>query len=232
MKDMQKKEWKSAVCAYIPAMITVAIGIVTLVLYALFSPQKTVVTYLMIPGITVVPFILIFLNRKLGLGVPAPVFSLICLHFIWSVHVGTAMGMYKILPWWDLLVHGFFGTLGCAVIYYMFIKFEGKKPRPVNYLIIILAVIGLAGLWEIFEFVCDLILHNDVQNVQSAIARGANPLTDTMTDIIIAIAGALIFYAILIVRHIIGVKKSGETRPRESLKGGDEIQTAQEREEE
>lgn len=232
MKSLQKDNKGRAIFAYMPAIITVAIGIITLVLYALFSPKKTIVTYLMIPGITVIPFILIFLNRKLKLGVPSALFPLICLHFIWSVHVGTAMGMYKVLPWWDLLVHGYFGLLGCAVVYYMFINFEGKKPGPINYISIFIIVVGLAGLWEIFEFTCDLIFHNDVQNVQSAIARGGNPMADTMTDILIAMLGALIFYAILLVRHIIEVKKSCETQPLESLKSGDEMLTEQERGEE
>lgn len=199
---MQKNSKEKAIIAYLPAIITVAIGIATLILYACFSPKKTVVTYLMIAGISLLPALLIWLNRKFDLGVPSLLFPLICLHFIWSVDVGTAMGMYKTLPWWDLFVHGYFGVLGCAVIYFMFIKFEGKKPSPLNYALIFIALVGLAGLWEIFEFTCDLIFHNDVQNVYSAIARGGNPMADTMTDILIAMAGALLFYGCLLVRFL------------------------------
>ncbi len=197
-----KTQKKTAIASYIPAFITAAIGVATVIIYLLLIPAATVMTCLLIAAISVIPFIMTFVNNALKLGVPVPLLALIFLHFMWSVDVGTAMGVYKALPWWDLFVHGYFGLLASALLYCLFIRFEGKKPDVLHCFVIALMVVGLAGLWEIFEFTADAIFHNDIQNVQSALDAGKPALLDTMTDIMIAIVGSALFFAgDAIVRH-------------------------------
>ena len=56
---------------------------------------------------------------------------------------------------------------------------------------IILFILGLVALvavsWEIFEFVCDKIFKKDAQYVQKT------GVDDTMTDMIVALVGAILF---------------------------------------
>ncbi len=192
---------------YLPAIVTALLAVITLILYATVITEHEVSKYLCICFIPAVPFALIFLNRKFTLGIPRYLIMLVCLHLILSVDGGTAMGLYGRLPWWDLMVHGFFGFLGCAFFYYLYFRFEKQPPKPIHMIVFLLLTIALAGIWEMYEFVADLILHSDMQGVEGALAQGISPLTDTMTDMMIAIAGAVLFYAALFIRKVFFPKR-------------------------
>ena len=68
---------------------------------------------------------------------------------------------------------------------------------------IFLAVMGLAGLWEVWEYICDrLFVGNDAQNIAGSIASGVSVMTDSMTDIMISIPGVFLFYLLLLIDKI------------------------------
>ena len=204
---MQKKSLRSF-SDYLPAIVTALLAVVTLILYEAIIEEHEVSDYFGICFIPIVPFVLIFINRKFKLDIPRYLIILICLHFVLAVYGGTAMGMYKLLSWWDLLVHGYFGFLGCAIFYYLYLRIEKQKPKPIHYIMFVLLTVSLAAIWEVGEFVADLFLHSDMQGVEAALQQGISPLTDTITDIMIAVVGAALFYAALFVIKVISKHKT------------------------
>ena len=62
---------------------------------------------------------------------------------------------------------------------------------------------GLAGLWEIWEFVAGSITGEDPQNILGSVAAGHSPVFDTMTDMIITMAGVGVFYVKMIILRIV-----------------------------
>lgn len=185
---------------YLPAITTAFLAVVTIILYATFISEKKTSAYLAVAFIPLLPLVLTFLNRKQKLGFPRYLIILICLHIVLSVYAGTAMGAYQI-SWWDLLMHGYFGFLCCAALYYLYIRFENGQPKWRHLVMFIILTIGIATGWEIYEYVADLFLHSDMQGIESAIEQGIPPLTDTITDIIIAIVGAVVFYVFLWIKN-------------------------------
>lgn len=197
---------------YLPAIITAFLAVITLILYVTVIETHKASAYFAVSVIPLVPFAIIFANRKWKLGLPLYLVISICLHFVLAVDLGTAMGFYTRFDWWDLFVHGFFGFLGCAILYYLYLRLEKKEPNVVNLVMIVLLTVAFAALWEIYEFIADLLLHTDMQGVEEALERNISPLTDTMTDIMIAIAGAVIFYVFLFVRKKFFVKSAIEDK--------------------
>ncbi len=195
---------------YLPAIVTALLNIVTLILYATIIEEHAASDYLVVSLMPLVPFALIFINRRWKMGVPRYLIVLVCLHLILSADAGTAMGLYAYFSWWDLMIHGLFGTLGCAFFYYLYLRFEKQPPKPLHYIVFVLLTISLAGLWEIYEFVADLFLHSDMQGVESALEQGISPLADTITDMMISIAGALLFYAGLFLGRYIAKRRNRE----------------------
>ncbi len=204
---MQKKFLRTFL-DYLPAIVTAILTVVTLILYATVIEEHEVSDFVVVSLMPLVPLALIFINRRWKFGIPRYLIILVCLHLILSADAGTAMGFYGRLPWWDLMIHGFFGLLGCAFFYYLYFHFEKQSPKPLHYIVFVLLTISLAGIWEIYEFIADLVLHSDMQCVEEALAQGISPLTDTITDMMIAVAGALIFYAVLFVIKVISIHKT------------------------
>ncbi len=205
---MQKKFFR-AFLDYLPAIVTAVLTIVTLILYATVIEEHEVSDYVVVSLMPLVPSALIFINCRWNMGIPRYLIILVCLHLILSADAGTAMGLYTLLSWWDLMIHGFFGFLGCAFFYYLYFRFEKQPPKPLHYIVFVLLTISLAGIWEMYEFLADLLLHSDMQCVEDALMQGISPLTDTITDMMIAVAGAVLFYAVLLIKKIFPMKKEG-----------------------
>lgn len=198
---------------YLPTIVTALLTIVTLILYVTVIEEHAMSAYVVVSLMPLVPLALTFVNRRWKFGIPRYLIILVCLHLILSADAGTAMGLYDRISWWDLMIHGFFGYLGCAFSYYLYFYFEKQAPKPLHYIVFVLLTLSLAGLWEIYEFVADLVFHSDMQCVADALAKGISPLTDTITDMMIAIVGAVLFYVALFVKKQLSKRKeSGGTR--------------------
>ncbi len=129
-----------------------------------------------------IPFIFnkIF-NRKLSDG-----FIFVWLIFIFMAHyLGVIYEGYNKWPIYDKLTHTMSGFLTA----YVALLFIPKKSDKIwfNVLFMIAFSWMCAGLWETFEFVCNLLFGGDAQRVQ------ATGVTDTMMDMIVAFMGASIF---------------------------------------
>lgn len=194
-KILEKNEIKKekAIFAYLPAILSAVLGGVTLILYYTVIPEQRISTLLGIIGILFVPFAAVFLNRRWNLGFPPILMDVICAQCVLSVDAGSALGLYELIPWWDLFLHGLFGFWCCAAMYYLYLRVRGEKPGILGYLVLVLLVTAMAAFWEIYEFTVDMVAHTDMQRVQEAIEKGLPAMSDTMTDLIIAIAGAIVY---------------------------------------
>lgn len=213
-KEAESRE-NTAIAAYLPAFVSLFLTVITIVLYATLVPNHYWSIYASLFIIALTPFAIVFVNRKFRLGIPQYLVILMCTHGILSVDLGTALGLYGRFPWWDTFVHAFFGFLSCATLYSLYFRFREGKPDLLDFIGMVLLVISFAAIWEVYEFVAGGVLDSDMQDVAASIAKGINPITDTMVDIVVATIGAALFEAGLFVRgRLLRMKQNRRLRRR------------------
>lgn len=124
---------------------------------------------------------------------PPAVNWLVAGHLLLASHLGSVLGLYARVPWWDLLMHGLFGLVAAVVLHTLLMRWGGKDLHPLGTLLFLfLAVMGAGALWEIAEYAADALFGGDALRVQWALARGIHPLQDTVTDLLITMIGPLL----------------------------------------
>ncbi|MDC7124131.1 MAG: hypothetical protein PQJ46_01095 [Spirochaetales bacterium] len=143
--------------------------------------------------ISAVSFILTFipsiLERSIRVSLPAS-FQVVLLIFIFGAQfLGEIFDYYERFWWWDLLLHGWSGVLlGLVGFILVYILNEASdvgvvmSPFFVAFFAFCFAV-TCGVVWEVFEYLMDIIFGTDMQK---------SGLQDTMGDLIIDTAGALI----------------------------------------
>ncbi len=127
------------------------------------------------------------IERRLKLTLPVE-FTLITSILLYaSFALGEAQDFYEKIWWWDLALHGLsaltMGLIGFLGIY-VFYMTNRIRIRPGWMATITFALaVSVGTLWEIFEFLADLTLGLNMQK---------SGLDDTMTDLMINAAGALL----------------------------------------
>jgi len=109
--------------------------------------------------------------------------------------LGSVLSFYTKISWFDLFVHALSGvfTAFLALIFLKRIGLVNNKNLWFQILFMISFSLAIAGVWEIFEFVCDKITKGDAQKVLET------GVSDTMEDMIIASVGAIVYSIIYIV---------------------------------
>ncbi len=160
---------------------TVLLGGVTLLVYTLTGGHAPTV-YAQVAFTSPLPMAMFWLFRRrvsFAAGVAVAAFILL------ASFLGSALQFYRLISWWDLLMHGLFGVVGCVVV---------SAVLSARGITLGLAVMGCAALWEIFEFIADALLGGDAQRVAEAMKLGTSPIADTMTDMMITMVGIAAFY--------------------------------------
>lgn len=190
---------------WLPSLVTLVLAAVTLIIYPYTVERIDPIVYAQVTAAALIPAILLFLGRLRKSPFPALLNALIALHVVLASFLGSALGFYRHIPWWDLLMHGFFGFVAAAVLYILLLRQNGRSLGMATLLtVVFLSVMGLAALWEGFEYAADLILGGDAQRVLEALETGISPIKDTMTDILITIAGVGVFYSGLLIDRLCG----------------------------
>ncbi len=110
-----------------------------------------------------------------------------------SLYLGINLDLYKTLPGFDKFTHLLSGALSAILGYYLLIAYSlTKTPKSFQVITIICVCITIGVLWEYFEFGCDQLLG---QNMQQLITPGVE---DTMYDLLSATIGAIIAAPILV----------------------------------
>lgn len=181
----QIKEW-------IPLITTLLFSLSALIFYSIFVTDKNYIIYWQVAAASLVPAILPVFSKITKKPYPIFINWVIVFHIFLSSSLGSALMFYHRFPLWDLIMHALFG-FNCAVVIY---GITYSKP---NLILIFLSVMGCAALWEVFEYTCDILFDGDAQRVKIAMARGVNPIKDTMTDIAVTMSGIILFYILLII---------------------------------
>ncbi len=192
---------KFTVSEMLPLIISLAATLAVLVIYSMTSDEHDILLYLRVSLSAFVPILLPIIERLLKREFPKYVNYLIAVHIILASDLGIALGFYDRFANYDLVMHGFFGLLA-AVVAALFIEIwcGGEIDRMGICVLVLLSVLGAAAAWEIIEFCGDTFFGMDSQCIKAALAAGTNPIEDTMTDIIIAIPGALLWCALYLSR--------------------------------
>ncbi|MBR2405725.1 MAG: hypothetical protein IKB04_01555 [Clostridia bacterium] len=186
MNVVKQKQWVS--------VITVVLAAATLVVYALTTEAAAPLVFLQVTACALIPTVLLLLERITARSLSMAMFAAVALHVVLASFCGSALGFYYHIPWWDLFLHGLFGVLAAAMLAELLSRHEAVLGRSVLLLVIFLSVMGLAALWEVFEYVSDLVVGGDAQRVAQALASGGSPVGDTMTDIIITAVGVAVYF--------------------------------------
>lgn len=108
--------------------------------------------------------------------------------FIFLAQVlGSVVGLYHSFNGYDKIVHTISGIVTSFLGIYIIFKFKKSDNNIFNFVFVISISLSVALLWEVIEFSIDNIFNTDVQWV---IKTGVN---DTMTDMICALLGTLMF---------------------------------------
>lgn len=160
-------------------------GIALVTISALIQGQQLLV----LSGIVVLllTFTPALLERKLRVALPVEFTLLTCAFLFASFALGEAGDFYERFWWWDLLLHGvsamITGIIGFLSIYVFYMTHRIRvEPIYVAVLTFGLAV-AVGTIWEIFEFLADWSLGLNMQK---------SGLVDTMTDLMINAAGAIV----------------------------------------
>lgn len=128
-----------------------------------------------------------FLARGVGLRLPASFLAATAAFVFATIFLGEALDFYYRFWWWDMVLH-FGSAMGFGLLGFLgiFMMFEGDRYAAPPLAIGILsfcAAMTVGVLWELFEFAMDQLFGFNMQK---------SGLTDTMGDLIVNAAGALI----------------------------------------
>lgn len=146
-----------------------------------------------------IPFLVRKIANKKEIKLP-PTFEIITMIFVFlSLYLGEIHKFYYKFWWWDLLLHGIFGSYGVTIALYLkkgIIRAEGEVTKK-RYTIFTLLFafsfsITIGVIWEVFEFLGDYFF-------KTSMVKGG--LDDTMADIIVKIVFAYITSVIYYYRN-------------------------------
>jgi len=121
-----------------------------------------------------------------------PEFEIIFSIFLFASFIlGEMRDYYLRYWWWDQMLHGFsafmLGLAGFLIIYSFYQASKIRSSPIIAALFSFSFALCLGALWEIIEFSIDYFLHTNMQK---------SGLVDTMTDLMLDAAGALLASAI------------------------------------
>jgi uncharacterized membrane protein len=127
------------------------------------------------------------LLKKMYIELPVEFEFFIVLFIFSAMFLGEIHQYYTKVWWWDIVLHTGSGlALGIAGFIILFSLYQGQKIKASPSTLVIFSFcfsLALGALWEIFEFTMD---SNFGMNMQKS------GLRDTMWDLIVNCAGALI----------------------------------------
>ncbi len=175
--------------------VTLALQVILLVGFGLALWQGEWLTAFTTFAVILLTLLPVLLERRLGVYIPAEIELLALLFVFASVFLGEVRDYYYRFWWWDTLLHASSGFL-LGIVGFLLVHILNEmervsitlKPGFVA-LFAFLFSIGIGTLWEIFEFAMDQLFG---MNMQKPMLGDPSGLTDTMWDLIVDTAGALV----------------------------------------
>ncbi len=180
---------------YIPLGIDLIITFIAIIVYSCLKPERAPLTYVQILVGPMVLGAVLLLNHTRTIHIPTIISYLLMIHLVLALILGSAFNFYDLIPAWDMILHGYFGFLCSVLVFCVLLNYNGEQLKGFFIFVLIFFVtMGVAGLWEIYEFTMDSLLGGDAQRVEESILAGHSPVYDTMMDMIIAVVGIILFY--------------------------------------
>ncbi len=177
---------KITIANYVLVFCLLVVMFYQLIFHFLSLPLSKILTTASILPIIMVPYLLdrIFhYQMKEGLQFVFYLFILV------SLALGSILGLYHKIAWFDLLAHFLTGVIS-GVVACIFLEKQGllrKEKRGFACFFILLFGLGVSSCWEFFEFFSDKLLNGDTQYVK------LTGVDDTMEDMLIAFVGSILF---------------------------------------
>lgn len=178
--------------------------IVSVIIIGVAGPNEGVLTYLMVLGSACLLFILELLSVIFKFKFPILLNAFIAFHIFLACDLGNALSFYSRYEFWDVLLHGNSGFIFGIIVYFAMLQFNKGRFSWLDCLFISLISLGIASVWEIYEFSTDIIFGRDAQVQWESLEKYNNALYDTMMDIIVTLAGVGVFYVLLLVDKFTG----------------------------
>ncbi len=149
----------------------------------------------------VVMFVPSFIAKKFSVSIPNYMYVLFYIFLYCAVYLGEVKGFYFLIPDWDTYLHTFSGAMLGAMGFSIASMMNEEKSIPVQlspgFLTLFAFCFALAcgAIWEIYEYTVDTVLKLNMQKYMTesgAILSGRAALADTMQDMIVDAAGALV----------------------------------------
>ncbi len=186
--------------------ITLSIICFGLFIYTLITgddPYNRLLGYLGVGILFVLPILFeVIFKRRLS----NTIYTFINIFLFFFTFVGVVLLFYGYVPFYDKAMHSLFGYIGCILGLLIVCKLaKYEELNPIFIAIVCFSVSLMCGaVWEIFEYMCDSFLGQNMQGDLLTTIDGEQirTITDTMRDIICNFVGALVF----IIHYILHIK--------------------------
>ena len=178
------------------------IGAVVSLLFYTFTHLEVINSYVIIQIVVgaMIPFLLMVITDLLKIKFPTIFNYLIVGLIVLALYLGNGFSFYSLFSIYDKFLHTYFGFICSLIMICVLIYYGGEKlPTPLILFVVFFFTLGLGGLWEIFEFVCDLVTSGDSLGIDKSINNGFHPCTDIMVDLLVTMLGNLLFYLVLLI---------------------------------
>lgn len=142
-----------------------------------------------------------FIGKKLKMEIPGALRLMFSLFLFCAIFLGEVMNFYFLVPHWDDVLHlssgmmiGFLGYMLTATLNRKTLAAQSLSPIFTAIFAVSFALC-VGALWEVYEYCFDGLLGLNMQKtmLQSGeILVGHNAITDTVKDLVVDTAGALI----------------------------------------
>ena len=192
MKIYFKQKW-------FPIIINTLGAAISLIFYSLTHSNdfNSLIVVQIVVG-AIIPFLLILLTDLLKIKFPM-IFNLaIVFQIILSIYLGNGFSFYGLIPFYDKILHTYFGFICSTIILCVILYYNGDKmSTPLLLFIVFFFTLGVGALWEMFEYLCDYFTGGDSLGIESSISKDLHPCADIMGDLLVTGIGTLIFYIVL-----------------------------------
>ncbi len=200
---------KQRLLDFIPCLAGVVLSVVCLFVY-FFGFHKSyyldVIKACMVPVCALaIPIINLIFKIRIPLA-----FNIAVAAFAFcGLDLASVLCFYDFVPYFDKFLHTSFGVVGGFGVMMVLLYGKGERMKPwCVFLVIVLGVLGIAALWEVFEYTVSSITGADLQRWAPDFAevgemtvneffKTYNPLWDSIWDIIVAFFGVLFFCLIV-----------------------------------
>lgn len=205
---------------YLPFLALTVASIITLLVYLFAMNGRDGVKILEVCVIPLIPLIIPAFNKIFKITVPFSFNVAVIVFTFFAVNLASVLDFYGLIPHFDKLIHTAFGIVGAFGVSVVLLYGNGEKLKHwCFFLMVFLSVLGLAALWEIYEYFASMVTGSNMQGwlpdfnsvgnmTVKEFFSTYNPLWDTIWDIIVAAIGVMIFFAMILIDKFFGYRIS------------------------